>query len=212
MTQLDRRRLLALAGAAAVARGARAQGAAQAPHRRRRKALGYGMIGAGASVADKFALARDCGFDGVEMDAPTELAPEAVLAAREKSGLAIPSVVDSVHWQHTLGDADPEVRRRGREALEAALRTAKVYGASSVLLVPCVVSKAIPYDQAWRLSQEEIKRVLPLAAELRVAIAIENVWNNFVMSPLEALRYLDELGSPWAGWHLDLGNLVTYGW
>jgi hexulose-6-phosphate isomerase len=210
MHALDRRQFLAATGAAALASAA--PRAARGPKRVLRKALGIGMIGAGETLADKFKLARDCGFAGIEMDGPSGHRHEEVLAARDAAGIAIPSVVDSVHWQHTLGDADPEVRKKGREALEAALRDAQAYGAASVLLVPCVVNQRIPYDQAWRLSIEEIRRVLPLASELGVKIAIENVWNDFIMSPLEAVRYLDEIGSPEVGWHLDLGNLVTYGW
>jgi hexulose-6-phosphate isomerase len=177
-----------------------------------RKALGIGMIDVPGTLADRFLLARDCGFAGIEMDAPSDLATDEVLAARDAAGLEIPSVVDSVHWRQTLADPDPEVRRAGRAGLEAALRAAADYGARSVLLVPCVVRQDIPYDLAWQRSQDEILRVLPLARELGVRIAIENVWNQFIMSPLEAARYVDELGGDPVGWHLDLGNLVTYGW
>ena len=81
-----------------------------------------------------------------------------------------------------------------------------------MLLVPAVVNKQVSYVDAYRRSQEEIRTVLPLAAELEVTIAIENVWNNFLLSPIEAARYLDELESPWVGWHFDVGNVVTYGW
>jgi L-ribulose-5-phosphate 3-epimerase len=211
---LDRRHLLlsslALTGTALAA--PRALGRTGAPGRKLRKALGIGMIGAGASLRDKFLLARDCGFAGIEMDGPSGHALEDVLAARDAAGLAIPSVVDSVHWQHSLGDPDPAVRAQGRAGLEAALRDAKAYGAASVLLVPAVVDKRRPYDLAWKHSIEEIRAALPLAAELGVKIAIENVWNNFLLSPLEAGRYLDEIASEHVGWHLDLGNLVIYGW
>jgi hexulose-6-phosphate isomerase len=81
-----------------------------------------------------------------------------------------------------------------------------------VLLVPAVVDKQRPYDLAWKHSIAEIRAVVPLAKELGVKIAVENVWNNFVLSALEANRYLDEIGSESVGWHLDLGNLLIYGW
>jgi hexulose-6-phosphate isomerase len=170
------------------------------------------MIGAGDTLADKFALARDCGFEGIEMDGPSGHVLEDVLAARDASGLSIPSVVDSVHWQHSLGDPDPAVRAKGRAGLEGALRDARAYGAKSVLLVPAVVDKKRPYDAAWEHSIAEIRATVPLAKELGVRIAVENVWNNFILSPLEAVRYLDEIDSEWVGWHLDLGNLLIYGW
>ena len=221
MSVPDRRAILSLSaaglGAALLAcrstPASPALGADRAPRRRRlRKALGIGMIGAGETLADKFLLARDCGFAGIEMDGPSGHRREDVLAARDSCGLAIPSVVDSVHWQHSLGDPDPAVRAQGRAGLEGALRDAHAYGAKSVLLVPAVVDKKRPYDLAWKHSIAEIRATVPLAKELGVQIAVENVWNNFILSPLEARRYLDEIGSEQVGWHLDLGNLLIYGW
>lgn len=219
MSVLDRRAILTLSTAAVSgallachATGSGASSGAVPKKRQLHKALGIGMIEAGETLADKFALARDCGFAGIEMDGPSGHVLEDVLAARDRTGLAIPSVVDSVHWQHSLGDPDPAVRAKGRAGLEAALRDAKVYGARSVLLVPAVVDKQRPYDLAWKHSITEIRATVPLAAELGVKIAVENVWNNFILSPLEANRYLDEIASDQVGWHLDLGNLLIYGW
>jgi hexulose-6-phosphate isomerase len=220
LSRRDRRSLLFLSGAtlAGALLGCRAPGAGGVSarpgtkKRRLRKALGIGMIGAGETLAEKFRVARDCGFEGIEMDGPSGHRHEDVLAARDSCGLVIPSVVDSVHWSHSLGDPDPAVRAKGRAGLEGALRDARAYGASSVLLVPAVVDQRRPYDLAWRHSITEIRAVLPLAEELGVKIAVENVWNNFILSPLEASRYLDEIASDQVGWHLDLGNLLIYGW
>jgi L-ribulose-5-phosphate 3-epimerase len=223
MPAADRRSLLSLAAASAAgallacsatksAESSAAPAAAPRGSLKRRKALGIGMIGAGDTLADKFQLARDCGFEGIEMDGPSSHRREDVLAARDASGLAIPSVVDSVHWSHSLGDPDPAVRAKGRAGLEGALRDAEAYGSESVLLVPAVVDKARPYDAAWKHSIDEIRAVAPLARELGVKIAVENVWNNFLLSPLEANRYLDEIDREEVGWHLDLGNLLIYGW
>ena len=78
--------------------------------------------------------------------------------------------------------------------------------------MPAVVNANISYEDAWNRSTEEIRKVLPVAAELQVRIAVENVWNQFIMSPLEARRYVDDFQSPWVGWHLDIGNVITYGW
>jgi hexulose-6-phosphate isomerase len=74
------------------------------------------------------------------------------------------------------------------------------------------VNAEVSYDQAYERSQAEIRKVLPLCAELGVRIAIENVWNQFLLSPLEAARYVDELDSEWVGFHFDIGNVVNYGW
>ncbi len=212
MIPMDRRAFMKTAGTAAVVGAGPVRPGAKRQRRAVQKSLKFGMIGDGETVRDKFALARDCGFAGVEMDAPSDLDPAAVVEAAEATAITIPGVVDSAHWTHTLSDPDPAVRGRGRAALETAIRDCRRYGGTSVLLVPAVVNKRVSYVDAYRRSQEEIRTVLPLAAELEVTIAIENVWNNFLLSPIEAARYLDELESPWVGWHFDVGNVVNYGW
>lgn len=210
MKGLDRRRFLLSAGAGL---GVSLWGSlAGAQERRLKKSLKFGMVKEELSLGDKFKLLKELGFDGVELDSPNDLDRDEVLRAREESGLVIDGVVDSVHWRKTLSDPDPQVRAEGVEALKTAVRDAKAYGGTSVLLVPAVVNKEVSYDDAYRRSQEEIRKVLPLAAELQIHIAIENVWNHFLLSPLEFARYLDEFESPWVGAHFDVGNIVNYGW
>ncbi len=212
MPHLDRRQFALASASALTLSSLGATPASRAPERSIRKAVKVGMIGVEGSLADKFRAVAELGFDGVEMDSPNDYSLEEVLAAKEASGLAIPGTVDSVHWRDTLGDPDPEVRARGVQGLETALRDAKAYGASTALLVPAVVNKRISYADAYERSQQEIRKVLPLAEELGVKIAIENVWNQFLLSPLEAARYVDELESDHVGWFMDVGNVVNYGW
>lgn len=179
---------------------------------RLKKAVKFGMIREDLSILDKFKLLKSLGFDGVELDAPSDLDRNEVIRARDATGLPIHGVVDSVHWQQTLGDPDPAVRAAGLQGLRAALQDAHAYGATTVLLVPAVVKKEISYADAYRRSQEEIRKALPLAEELGVRIALENVWNQFLLSPLEYARYIDEFESPWIGAYFDIGNIVNYGW
>jgi hexulose-6-phosphate isomerase len=195
-------------------RSAAAQAGAGAGGGRRpiRKALKYGMIGEGDTVEAKFRLAKACGFDGVEMDSPNGLDRDEVLAAKASTGLEIPGVVDSVHWSKPLSHPDAAVRREGIEGLKTALRDCRAYGGDSVLLVPAVVNKGISYGDAYTRSQAAIREVLPLARELGVFISMENVWNNFLLSPIEAARFTDELDPEICGWHFDVGNIVAYGW
>ena len=202
----------AAAGAVALSAGASLAIQDSRPRHGFKKAVMYGMIAGKLSILEKFQLLKKAGFDGVEMDSPSDLDLAEVIAARDATGIAIPTVVDSVHWSKTLGDPDPQVRAEGRAALETALRDCKRFGGTSVLLVPAVVSQAISYVDAWDRSQSEIRAVLPLATELGVTIAIENVWNHFLLSPLEAVRYVDSFQSPWVGWHFDVGNVVNTGW
>lgn len=162
------------------------------------------------TLLQQFQMLRDADFDGVEP--PSGLDRAKVLQAKKETGLDIPSVVVSTHWEYPLSSPDPEVRKKGREGVETALRDAHAYGATTILLVPGRVSEDISYKQVYHRSQEEIRTFLPLAEELNVVIAIENVWNDFLLSPLEAAQYVDDFDSPWLGWYFDIGNIVNYGW
>lgn len=210
---MDRRTFIAgtlAAGALGLTRRTHAQPAGV--KRDIRLSLKYGMIGVGDTVIEKFAAARDAGFDGVELDSPNDLAAQDVLDAMRATGMAVPGVVGSRHWSHPLSSPDAAIREVGLEALEQGIRDCKAYGGTTVLLVPAVVNSQIAYDEAYKRSQEEIRKVLPLAEQTGVKIAIENVWNNFLLSPMEAARYIDEFESDAIGWYFDVGNIVNYGY
>ncbi len=176
-----------------------------------KKAVKIGMVQVEGSLTDKFKLLKELGFDGVEMDSPG-LNQDDAKRARDEAELPIHGVVDSRHWSDTLSHPDPDVRARGVEALQTALRDAKAIGATSVLLVPAVVNKEVSYGDAYERSQAEIRKAIPLAEELEIKILLENVWNNFLLSPLEEARYIDELESDVMGAYFDVGNVVRYGW
>lgn len=177
-----------------------------------KKSLKYGMVKEDLSVMDKFKLLKDLGFDGVELDSPNKLKKKEILEARDKTGLEIPGTVNSVHWKSPISDPNPKVREKCVESMKTALRDTKEYGGTTVLLVPGVVNEKVSYDEAYKRSQEEIKKMLPVAEETGVKIAIENVWNNFLISPMEAARYIDEFESDMIGWYFDVGNIIRYGW
>jgi hexulose-6-phosphate isomerase len=174
-----------------------------------RKAIMWATVGIKGSVAEKMRAIKAAGFEGVEM--MSHLDQEEVLRARDETGLVIPSVCGTRHWGKPLSHPDPKVRQEGLEALQQTLRDAKRYGASSVLLVPAVVNREVSYADAYTRSQAEIRKAVPLAEQLGVRIAIENVWNQFLLSPLEAARYVDEFNSPAVGWHFDVGNVINFG-
>jgi hexulose-6-phosphate isomerase len=96
--------------------------------------------------------------------------------------------------------------------METALRSAKALGADTVLLVPAVVKENVSYSDAYKRSQECIRKLLPLAEELNIVIAVENVWNKFLLSPLEFARYVDAFDSPWLKAYFDVGNVIIYGY
>lgn len=185
----------------------RAEGGSNRPIK---KAIMWATVGLKGSTLEKMKAIKEAGFEGVEM--MSHMDQDEVLKARDEVGLTIPSVCGRDHWSKPLSDPNPTVREQGLEALKQTLRDAKRYGATSVLLVPAVVNKDVTYDDAYKRSQAEIRKAVPLAEDLGVKIAIENVWNHFLLSPLEAARYVDEFKSPAVGWHFDIGNIITYGW
>jgi hexulose-6-phosphate isomerase len=178
--------------------------------RKIRKAIMYETIKLNGTVLEKLQAVKAAGFEGVEP--MSHMSQQEVLDAMKTCGLAAASVCCSTHWKKPLSDPSPAVREEGLRGLEQALRDAKAYGASSVLLVPAVVNKQVSYADAYTRSQTEIRKALPLAEQLGVKIAVENVWNQFLMSPLEAARFIDEFNSSSIGWHFDIGNVITYGW
>ena len=196
---------------ASLAATAFAQDAAK--KRKLKKAVNLGMVKAdGASVADRFKMARDAGFDGIELNRPDAIPLDELLKARDASGLEIAGLIISTHWGKPLSSPDPAVVEAGMRGIKLALADAAELGCKRALLVPGVVNKQVSYDECWKRAVEAIKRAMPDAEKAKCYICVENVWNNFIMDPLSAARFVDEIGSPWVGWHLDLGNLITYGW
>jgi len=175
-----------------------------------KKGIMWGSIGFGKTILEKFQAAKEAGFDGVEV--MSHLDRNEVLKARDATGLTIPSVCNELHWKLPLSDPDPAIREQGIAALKVALEDAAEYGADSVLLVPGRVSDIVSYDDCWTRVVEGLKKVIPLAIDLKVKIAIENVWNNFLISPMEAASFVDQFKTPFVGFYFDCGNVLVYGW
>jgi len=178
-----------------------------------RKAVLISMLPKELSYAQRFKVARDAGFEAIEMQtiASKDEAAE-IREASEKAGLRIHSVMNMDHWRFPLSSGDREVVDRSVAGMEASLRNAALWRADTVLLVPGVVDATTSYQDAWTRAQRVIReRLLPLARELKVIVAVEEVWNKFLLSPIEFARYVDELDSPWLKAYFDVGNVVFYG-
>jgi L-ribulose-5-phosphate 3-epimerase len=163
----------------------------------------------GKTPLEKFQAVKAAGYDGIEPS--SHLNQEEILSARDATGLAIPSVSCG---QPSRGLSHPDAAKRAEavEGLKQALREAKRYGASSILVVAGGVTEQVTYAEAYQRTQQELRKVVPLAEELGVKLAFENVWNHFLLSPLEAARFVDEFRSPAVGWQFDVGNAVYLGW
>jgi hexulose-6-phosphate isomerase len=177
-----------------------------------RKSLLISLLPKDRPYAERFAIAREAGFDAIEMQTITreEEAAE-IREAAQKGGMRLHSVMNMDHWQFPLSSGDPEVVTKSVQGMETSLRNAKLWGADAVLLVPAVVDAKTSYRDAYTRSQRVIReRLLPLATDLKVMIAVEEVWNKFLLSPLEFARYVDEFESPMVRAYFDVGNVVLF--
>ena len=165
------------------------------------------------TVLEKFEVAKRAGFDGVEPDTLNSADEvKQYKEAAEKTGVKITSMMNSDHWKYPLSDNDPEVVKKCLDGLKTSMHNAHDLGAGAVLLVPGIVTAEVRYAEVYRRSQDQIRKLLPLAKELKVIIAIENVGNRFLLSPLEMARYVDEFKSPWVRSYFDIGNVVSIGY
>lgn len=178
-----------------------------------KKGVWFGMLPEKLSIADRYKMARDVGFEVVQAPTePDESKAEEVKKAAEAANIRIDSVMNMDHWKYPLSSSDPAVVEKSLAGMRASLHNAKLWGCDAVLLVPGVVNPQTSYRDAWTRSQKEIRRLIPLAEELKVVIAIEEVWNKFLLSPLEMANYISEFQSPWIKAWFDVGNVLLYGY
>jgi L-ribulose-5-phosphate 3-epimerase len=218
----SRRAFLKQAGAASAAaaiavggspRASATAAATQTPGGSPKKAVLISMLPRELSYQDRFALAKDVGFAAVEMQTVEDPAEaESIAKASQAAGLPIHCVMNAEHWRSPLSSADPAVVERSVQGMLTSIRNAKLWGAGAVLLVPAVVNPATRYQDAWTRSTRVIKdRLLPEAEKAGVIIAVEEVWNKFLLSPIEMSAYVDSFGSTYLQAYFDVGNVMFYG-
>ncbi len=177
-----------------------------------KKGVGFGMIKEDLPLVDKFKLAKDLGFDGIEFNSPVEFSIKELMDARDKSGIVIPSVVNKDHWSKPLSDPDASVRQFTIDSVATSLNDVKELGGDTVLVVPGVVNEKVSYEIAHKNALESVRKLIPHVEKTGMKIGLENVWNNFILSPIEAKQFVDEIGHPLIGWYFDIGNILRYGW
>ena len=175
-----------------------------------------------------FEHAQKAGYDGVEpvMSESGYLNPSTsqkeILAMRrmaEDLGLEIPSVGVWSLWEKNLVSDQESIRNKAFSIVQKQIEAAHLLGADTILVVPGYVGcsfaskpEKIRYDIAYERSQDALSRLSRDAQQAGVAIGIENVWNRFLLSPLETRRFLDEIGSDCVGMYLDVGNVIYTGY
>lgn len=162
---------------------------------------------------DKFKLAKDVGFDGVEGQTEEDVTIETEMRkASESTGVPIHSVMNMLHWQFPLSSSDTAAVEKSMKGMETSIRNAVAWGGNTVLLVPGVVNPQTGYADAYKRSQTQIRKLIPLAEKSKIVIAVENVWNKFLLSPMEFASYVDSFQSPYVKAYFDVGNILLYGY
>lgn len=210
MTGITRRTYLKASAAAAMAGPLTA--AATAGEGKNPWKKGFMLGHTKGSPLAVFRMLKEAGFDGVELISPNAMDQDELLKARDEAGLVIHGVSGARHWQWPLSDPDPTIVAKGIETIRQEFVDCKAYGGTTVLVVPAVVSKKVSYRDALVRSRENIAKLIPDAEKHGVKIAIEEVWNKFLLSPLEFVRYIDDFKSPSVGAYFDVGNIVEYGY
>jgi L-ribulose-5-phosphate 3-epimerase len=171
------------------------------------------MLPVKLSYPDRFKMARDVGFEVIQAPTePDERKAEEIKKAAESANIRIDSVMNMDHWKYPLSSNDPAVVEKSLAGMRTSLGNAKLWGSDAVLLVPAVVNPQTSYREAWTRSQKQIRTLIPLAEEFKVVIAIEEVWNKFLLSPLEMTSYIEDFQSPWIKAWFDVGNVLLYGY
>ena len=181
----------------------------------------------GKDLEENLALAKKVGFQGVELSldetGPVSLESTGedftkVLNLAAQNGLELYSVATGLYWSYSLTSDDPTVRAKAESIVKKQLDAAAELGCDTVLVIPGMVAglepggEVVPYQAVYDRAFDAITRLAPYAEERGVAIALENVWNRFLLSPLEMRAFIDKIGSPYVRSYFDVGNVIRDGY
>ena len=180
------------------------------------------------TIKDSLALAKNAGFEGVELAlngegelslTSTETEIKQVKAMADDMGLALYSLSCGLCWDYRLSDDDAKMRQKAKDMIKKQLETAKILGADTILVLPGVVNvefsspeKKVAYDVVYDRALEGLNELKTEAESLKVNIGLENVWNKFLLSPMEMRDFIDKIGSEYVGSYLDIGNTLYCGY
>ena len=175
-------------------------------------AISISALPPAATFLERFKLAVEAGFFAVEISTVDDShVAEQIRRAANRAGIRIHSVLNVASRQFPLSSADAEVVRHGVNAVRTSLGNARSWGADFVVIAPAAAAAGASYRDAWRRSQAVIgEHVLPLARALDVVLAVEEVWDGFILSPQEVARYVDAFASPWVKASYDMSHAVFY--
>jgi L-ribulose-5-phosphate 3-epimerase len=174
-------------------------------------------------VKTLFNKVKDLGFGGIELNVSENnrsilhmnSTKEEINNLKEYAqlfGIEILGISTDLLWKYPLTSNKREVRIIGMNVVKKMIEVASLCEAKTVLVVPGIVTAEVPYDVAYKKSMESIKSLAKIAEKQQVKIGIENVWNKFLLSPLEMAEFIDQVDSSSVGAYLDIGNTVQFGY
>jgi len=198
--------------------------AAASPAARFKKSICDGIIPAAAPLAEAFRQVKRAGFDGYEITMGSKLNLDtpageltSIAAAARDSGVTIVTIsVSRPFSKCPLNDPDPAVRAQGVDVIKKSIDIAHALNSGTILLVPSRVGAGPKlthrYEDTWKRTSEELRKTIAHAAQAKVILTLENVWNKFLLSPLEMRAFVDQFRSPWLQAHFDIGNVLQFGY
>jgi L-ribulose-5-phosphate 3-epimerase len=193
-----------------------------------KKGINIWSFPAGMSIPDCMRLAKEAGFEGIELALnehgplsleSTEAEIREIRKQAEDAGIALTSLASGLYWSYPLTSSRPEIREKAQGIVRKQLEFAALLGVDTILVVPGAVgvdfipdAEVVPYDAAYDRALEAISKLAQDAEALKVSIGIENVWNKFLLSPLEMRDFIDKTGSAYVGAYFDVGNVLYAGY
>jgi len=179
-------------------------------------------------IAECFAEAARAGFQAVELCcaekgvlnlAATEKQCARIRDEAERAGVEIASLASGIYWEYNIGSNKVADRNRAEQATKKMLQIAAWLGTDALLFIPGAVdvffnplAEIVPYDVLFARIGTGIRRLLRTAEQCRVALCVENVWNKFLLSPLEMRDFIDSFESPYFAAYFDVGNVLPFGY
>lgn len=193
-----------------------------------KKGINIWSFRGGLSAREYIEMAKDAGYQGIEfgldetgivgLDSSDKEIKE-IKSIADGEGIETPSLASGLYWQYPITSLDRDIREKAKSIVRRQLDIAALLGADTILVVPGLVgadfisgSKVTEYDVAYDLSLEAFMELKEYAEKIKVNIGLENVWNKFLLSPLEMRDFIDKIDSPYVGVYFDVGNVAYSGY
>jgi L-ribulose-5-phosphate 3-epimerase len=193
-----------------------------------KKGINIWSFAAGTTVAESIKIAKDAGFDGIELALnetgelsleSTEKEIDAIASLLKETDIEIAGLATGLYWDYAMTSESEANRNKAKDICKKQLQTAAQLGVDSILVIPGAVgvdfipnSEVVNYERAYERALAAIQELSVDAKGYGVNIAIENVWNKFLVSPLEMKQFIDTVNSEFVGSYFDVGNVVYNGY